>query len=158
MRTFEFDAQHLPLSRTVNACNARRTFFILSSASASIKLPSLSNLAGGWNAFKKNSGLLMKWRSRYTPICLKWYWARPPPKPPPVLIIAAALSAQTFGGRDAQSTAFFKGAGNKRKSCSKILKSTSDNCSTLEWSLPKPSKFIPWPNYTQDLWRINEAW
>lgn len=104
-------SNHFPLSLKVNACKDSRTSFNLSLDCSSIKLPLLSNFAGGWNAFKKNSGLLMKWRSRKTPTWRRWYWDRPPPKPPPALIIAAPLSAQTFGGLDAQSTAFFRGAG-----------------------------------------------
>lgn len=52
----------------------------------------------------------MKCRSRKTPIWRRWYWARPPPNPPPALIIAADLVAQTLGGRDAQSMAFFSTA------------------------------------------------
>ena len=52
----------------------------------------------------------MKWRSRKTPIWRRWYCDRLPPEPPEALTIAAALSAQTFGGLDAQSIAFFRGA------------------------------------------------
>jgi len=99
------------LSRQVNACNARRTSFNLSFVFSSIKFPWLSNFAGGWNTFKKNSGLLMKWRSIKTPIWRRWSCPRAPPIPAEALMIAAALSAQTFGGLEAQSIAFFKGAG-----------------------------------------------
>ena len=101
--------QILPFILRANACKAKRTTFNLSLVAESIKLPSLSNFAGDSKAFKKNSGLLMKWRSRYTPICRRWYWPRAPPKLPEALTIAAVLSAQTFGALDAQSIAFFKG-------------------------------------------------
>lgn len=103
--------QCLPWRRNVYACKDIRTCFNIALADASIKFPSLSNFAGGWNAFKKNSGLFMKWRSKKTPVWRRWYCDRPPPKPPPALTIAAALSAQTFGGLDAQSIAFFRGPG-----------------------------------------------
>ena len=57
----------------------------------------------------KISGLLMKWMSRNTPTCRMWYCDRLPPEPPDALRIAAALSAKQFGGRDPQSSAFFRG-------------------------------------------------
>uniref|UniRef100_A0A2P2MIF9 Uncharacterized protein n=1 Tax=Rhizophora mucronata TaxID=61149 RepID=A0A2P2MIF9_RHIMU len=89
---------------------SKGTSFSLSLTSGSIKFPSLSNFAGGACACKKNSGLLMKRSSRKTPIWRRWYCARRPREPPAALTMAAALSAQQFGGLDAQSIAFFKGA------------------------------------------------
>lgn len=102
---------YLPWSRSVNTCNETRTCFNLSLAASSTRFPSASNFWGGWNALRVNSGLLMKWRSRNTPICRRWYCDLPPPKPPPVLITAAGLSAHTLGDLEAQSIAFLRGAG-----------------------------------------------
>lgn len=87
-----------------------KDFFNLSLAGSSTKFPSTSNFSGGWNALRVNSGLLIKWRSRNTPIWRRWYWDTPPPNIPPVLMMAAGLSAQTLGGREAQSIAFLRGA------------------------------------------------
>lgn len=101
--------QFFPWNLRVNSFRDRRTSFNLFLASSSIKSPSLLNFAGGWNALRKNSGLLMKWRSRNTPIWRRWYCDLPPPKPPPALTMAAGLPAQTFGALDAQSSAFFNG-------------------------------------------------
>lgn len=108
---FRLSFTYLPWSRSVNVCNEIRTCFNLSLAASSTRLPSASNFWGGWNALRVNSGLLMKWRSRNTPICRRWYCDLPPPKPPPVLITAAGLSAQTLGALEAQSRAFLSGAG-----------------------------------------------
>ena len=105
-------SQELWRSLWVKACNDKRTRFSRSFVSGSIKFPSLSNFIGGWNAWMNNSGLLMKWRSRKTPTWRRWYCARLPPALPAALTIAAGLSAQTFGGLEAQSTAFFRGAAN----------------------------------------------
>ena len=129
LRTTHILSYHLPWIRKVNSCKARRTSFNLSLVSALTKLPSLSNFAGGSNAFKQNNGLLMKWISRKTPTWRRWYCARSPPPLPPVLIMAAALLAQAFGGLDAQSIAFFKGA-KKRKhnTCTKIMSYTAVLC------------------------------
>lgn len=102
-------SQFFPWSLRVNVFKDRRISFNLILASSSIKSPSLLNFAGGWNALMKNSGLLMKWRSKNTPIWRRWYCDLPPPKPPPALTIAAGLPAQTFGALDAQSIAFFSG-------------------------------------------------
>ena len=102
----------VPRSLKENACKAKRTAFNFSRTSRSIKSPWLSNLGGGWYAFKKNSGLFMKWRSRNTPIWRRWYCDLAPPEPPLELTIAAALFPHTFGGLDAQSSAFFSGAIN----------------------------------------------
>lgn len=91
--------------RRVNACNARSTFCNLCLSCSSIKSPFSSNFWGGSAALTKNSGLLMKWMSRKTPIWRRWYC--------PLLLlactltIAAGLSAQALGGLDAQSNAFF---------------------------------------------------
>jgi hypothetical protein len=47
--------------------------------------------------------------SRNTPTCRMWYCDRVPPDPPDALRIAAARSPQQLGGRDPQSSAFFRG-------------------------------------------------
>nr|GMD75179.1 hypothetical protein Iba_chr13aCG12430 [Ipomoea batatas] len=110
--------------RNVNFCKDRRIFSSFSLVASWIKLPSASNFAGGWNACTKNSGLLMKWRSRKTPICRRWNCPNPPPRNPPALTTAAVLSAHTFGGRDAQSIAFFK----ERTSDGEVVFRRSEEC------------------------------
>ena len=58
---------YLGWRRRVNVRKAWRTCFRLSIVASSIKLPSLSNFGGGWNAFTLKWGLLTQWRSRKTP-------------------------------------------------------------------------------------------
>lgn len=100
-----------PLSRSAKSCSETRSRFSLSRLCGSTKFPSSSNFRGGCLRDSISSGLLMKWRSKNTPIWRRWYWAlAPPPGPPPVLTMAAAFPAHTFGGLDAQSSAFFRAA------------------------------------------------
>lgn len=96
--------------RRVKDCKDKRSDLRFSFIWASTKFPWESNFFGGWWALMNISGLLMKWRSRNTPICRKWACDRFPPEPPAALTMAAVFPAITFGGLDAQSIAFFNGA------------------------------------------------